>query len=224
MTFSIVARCRETGMFGVAVTSSSPAVAARCAHARSGTGAVASQNVTDPALGSRALRLMAEGASATEAVEIIARTAPHIAYRQVLAVDSKGTSAAYSGSKTLGVWAHYHGEDVACGGNLLAGLHIPQTMVEAFSASQGHLGDRLIVALRAGLAGGGEAGPLHSAGMIMVREMSWPIADLRCDWTDGCPIEQLAALWERYKPQLESYVARAIDPEAAPTYGVPGDP
>ncbi|PKP74850.1 MAG: DUF1028 domain-containing protein, partial [Alphaproteobacteria bacterium HGW-Alphaproteobacteria-6] len=58
MTFSLVARCAETGMFGVAISSSSPAVAARCAHARAGVGAVASQNVTDPRLGPRILDLM----------------------------------------------------------------------------------------------------------------------------------------------------------------------
>ena len=78
MTFSIVARCASTGMFGVAVSSSPPAVAARCAHARAGIGAVASQNVTDPALGRRALDLMALGAEvvdydrATESREKIA--------------------------------------------------------------------------------------------------------------------------------------------------------
>jgi uncharacterized Ntn-hydrolase superfamily protein len=61
MTFSLVARCARTGMFGVAIASSSPAVAARCAHARAGVGAVASQNVTDPALGPLALDLMQGG-------------------------------------------------------------------------------------------------------------------------------------------------------------------
>jgi uncharacterized Ntn-hydrolase superfamily protein len=77
MTFSLVARCRDTGMFGVAVASSSPAVAARCAYARAGVGAVASQNVTDPTLGPRGLDLMARGASAAEAVAILRRTAAH---------------------------------------------------------------------------------------------------------------------------------------------------
>ena len=64
MTFSIVARCENTGMFGVAVTSSSPAVAARCAYARAGAGAVASQNITDPTLGARGLDLLASGPAA----------------------------------------------------------------------------------------------------------------------------------------------------------------
>jgi uncharacterized Ntn-hydrolase superfamily protein len=222
MTFSIVARCRRTGMFGVAVSSSSPAVAARCAYAQAGVGAVASQNVTDPTLGPRALGLMAGGASAAEAVAILKRTA-FTEYRQVLAVDAAGGSAIHSGPKALGIWAEARGADVACGGNLLANNGVPQAMVDAFLASEGDLGDRLIATMRAALKAGGEAGPVRSAGMKLVRDVSWPVADLRCDWTEACPIEQLATLWDIYKPQLDAYVTRALNPSDAPSYGVPGD-
>lgn len=223
MTFSIVARCAETGMFGVAVSSSSPAVAARCAYAQAGVGAVASQNVTDPTLGPRALELMARGASAAEAVAILKRSSDHMEYRQLLAVDREGLSAIHSGPRALGIWAEARDTDVACGGNLLADAAVPQAMVEAFLASKGHLGDRLIATLRAALGAGGEAGPVRSAGIRIVREVPWPVADLRCDWTENCPIEQVAAAWEVYKPQLDAYVTRALNPEAAPSYGVPGD-
>jgi uncharacterized Ntn-hydrolase superfamily protein len=223
MTFSIVARCSRTGMFGVAVSSSSPAVAARCAYAQAGVGAVASQNITDPTLGPRGLELMARGASAAEAVAILKRTSAYSEYRQVLAVDSAGISAIHSGPKALGIWAEARAEDVACGGNLLANDGVPQAMVDAFLTSEGHLGDRIIASMRAALKAGGEAGPVHSAGMKLVREVSWPVADLRCDWTDACPIEELAKLWDIYKPQLDAYVTRAINPSDAPSYGVPGD-
>lgn len=223
MTFSIVARCRETGMFGVAVASSSPAVAARCAYARAGVGAVASQNVTDPSLGPRALELMAAGATAAEAVAIIRRTAPHAAYRQVLSVDAAGGSAVHSGPNALGTWAEARGEDVACGGNLLADPGVPEAMVAAFAAATGPLGDRILAAMRGAQALGGEAGPIHSAGMKLVREVAWPVADLRVDWTEGDPVAELAALWTLYAPQLDAYVTRAIDPRQAPSYGVPGD-
>lgn len=223
MTFSVVARCEETGMFGVAVSSSSPAVAARCAYAQAGVGAVASQNVTDPTLGTRGLELLAQGASAPETVEILRHNDPHIDYRQVLAVDSAGRSAIHSGPNALGVWAEAKGPNVACGGNLLADPGVPQAMVDAFLASKGHLGDRLIAVMQAALAAGGEAGPVRSAGMTLVREVSWPVADLRVDWTDGDPISELAAIWEIYKPQLDAYVTRALDPSEAPSYGVPGD-
>lgn len=223
MTFSIVARCAETGMFGVAISSSSPAVAARCAYARAGVGAVASQNVTDPTLGPRCLDLMAGGASAAEAVAELQRSASHMDYRQVLAVDRNGGSAIHSGANALGIWAEAKAADCASGGNLLAGPGVPDAMVAAFETSSGALGDRLIGALRAALAAGGEAGPVHSAGLMLVRDVAWPVADLRVDWSEACPIEALAGLWELYKPQLEDYVTRALDPSAAPSYRVPGD-
>ena len=223
MTFSIVARCAETGMFGVAVSSSSPAVAARCAYARAGVGAVASQNVTDPALGPLALDLLERGASASEVVAIIARTAPYPEYRQVLVVDNNGDSAIHSGPNSLGIWTDASTMNVACGGNLLANDGVPQAMVTAFEVSSGHLGDRLIAVMRAALVAGGEAGPVHSAGVKLVREVAWPVADLRCDWTEACPIEDIARAWDVYKPQLDAYVTRALNPVEAPSYGVPGD-
>lgn len=223
MTFSLVARCPETGMFGMVISSSSPAVAARCAHAQAGVGAVASQNVTDPRLGTRTLRLMAEGATAGEAVAVIARTAAHAVYRQVLAVDAHGGVAIHSGARALGVWAEAQGSNCAAGGNLLADASVPAAMVTGFEASSGHLGDRLMAALRAGLAAGGEAGPVHSAGLLVVHEQDWPLVDLRCDWTEACPIVALEDAWRVYRPQMEAYVTRALDPTSAPSYGVPGN-
>jgi uncharacterized Ntn-hydrolase superfamily protein len=223
MTFSVVARCAKTGMFGVAVSSSSPAVAARCAYVKAGVGAVASQNITDPTLGTRALDLLALGATAVEAIEILRKTALHMDYRQVTAVDAAGRSAIHSGPNALGIWAEAKADNVACGGNLLANAEVPEAMVDAFLASSGPLGDRLITVMRAALAAGGEEGPVHSAGMKLVREVAWPVADLRVDWTKGCVIEELANLWEIYKPQLEAYVTRALNPSDAPSYGVPGD-
>ena len=223
MTFSLVARCKRTGMFGMAISSSSPAVAARCAFARAGVGAVASQNVTDPSLGPKTLDLMEQGLSAPEAVARIKAEAPHIAYRQVLAIDTQGRTAIHSGTEVLGHWNEAQGVDVASGGNLLDNADVPATIVAAFEAATGHLGDRLISAMGAGLAAGGEAGPVHSAGLLIVDTQSWPVAELRCDWTEGCPIAAIATAWDVYKPQLDDYVRRALDPSSAPSYGVPGD-
>jgi uncharacterized Ntn-hydrolase superfamily protein len=223
MTFSLVARCAETGMFGVAISSSSPAVAARCSFARAGVGGVATQNVTDPALGPSALDLMASGLSATKAVERLIAQSRFTDYRQVLAVDRAGATAIHSGPNSLGIWTQAKGKNVASGGNMLANDGVPQAVVDGFLAATGHLGDRLIAAMRAGLAAGGEAGPVHSAGLKIVDKVSWPVADLRCDWTESCPIENIATAWDIYKPQLAAYVQRALDPRAAPSYGVPGD-
>ncbi|AUJ64173.1 fimbrial assembly protein FimA [Aestuarium zhoushanense] len=223
MTFSLVARCAETGMFGVAISSSSPAVAARCSYAQAGVGAVASQNVTDPTLGPLGLELMGQGLSAPDALERIRQNGAFIEYRQVLMVDAMGRTAIHSGPNALGIWSEAQAENVASGGNLLGNSGVPQAIVDGFLAAEGHLGDRLIAAMRAGLAAGGEAGPVHSAGMKIVDKVSWPVADLRCDWTEGCPIEAIATAWDIYKPQLDAYIQRALDPREAPSYGVPGD-
>ena len=224
MTFSIVARCAQTGMFGVAVSSSSPAVAARCAHARAGIGAVASQNITDPALGVRALDLMRLGASASQAIDVLLSSVDFMNYRQLLIVDKRGQSAIHTGSEALGVCAEARNENVACGGNLLADVGVPEAMVTAFLTSDGHLGDRLLIAMRAALQAGGEAGPVRSAGLQIVDKVSWPVADIRVDWTEACPVAELSTIWDIYKPQLDAYVTRAVNPTFAPSYGVPGDP
>lgn len=223
MTFSLVARCPDTGMFGLAISSSSPAVAARCSFARAGVGAVASQNVTDPSLGPLTLDLMEQGLSAADAVAEVVKRGKFIEYRQVLAVDANGTTAIHSGPNSLGIWTQVQAENVASGGNLLANDTVPQAIVDGYLAASGHIGDRLITAMRAALAAGGEAGPVHSAGMKIVDKVSWPVADLRCDWTEDCPIKNIATAWDIYKPQLDAYIQRALDPREAPSYGVPGD-
>jgi len=223
MTFSLVARCADTGMFGIAISSSSPAVAARCAFARAGVGAVATQNVTDPRLGPLALDLMQRGMTAAEAVETVRAQTDFSEYRQLLVVDAEGGTAIHSGPNSLGIWSQAEGVDVASGGNLLANDGVPQAIADGFQASSGSLGDRLIAAMRAGLAAGGEAGPVHSAGMLIANKQSWPYAELRCDWTEDCPVEAIARAWEIYKPQADDYVTRALNPTAAPSYGVPGD-
>ena len=223
MTFSLVARCAETGMFGLAISSSSPAVAARCSFARAGVGAVVSQNVTDPALGPLTLDLMQSGMSASQAIARIQSEGKFIEYRQVLAIDATGGTAIHSGPNSLGIWTQAEGTEVASGGNLLANDGVPAAIVAGFTTSKGHIGDRLIAALRAGLAAGGEAGPVHSAGMKIVDQVPWPVADLRCDWSENCPTEAITTAWEIYKPQLDAYTQRAIDPREAPSYGVPGD-
>ena len=223
MTFSLVARCADTGMFGIAISSSSPAVAARCAYTRAGVGAVASQNITDPTLGPFALDLMQGGMSAAEAVAGVRDQGRFIEYRQVLAIDAKGGTAIHSGPNSLGVWTDAAGKNVISAGNLLANDDVPQAIVDGFETATGHLGDRLIAAMRAGLAAGGEAGPVHSAGLQICDTVPWPAADLRCDWTEDCPIEAIAAAWAVYKPQMDAYIQRALDPREAPSYGVPGD-
>ncbi len=223
MTFSLVAKCEETGMFGTAVTSSSPAVAARCSYTRSGVGAVSSQNITDPSLGNFALDLLEEGLTAKEAIAKITKEKKNLEFRQILIIDGSGQIAIHSGNNSLGIFSDSFGKNVLSAGNLLANKNVTKAVVDKFEKTQGDLGDRLVSALQGGLDAGGEAGPIHSAGMQISDKVSWPIVDLRCDWSDDCPVKRLSQLWKIYKPQVKDYLQRALDPTKAPSYGVPGD-
>jgi uncharacterized Ntn-hydrolase superfamily protein len=230
MTFSIVARLGEPALFGVAVASSSPAVAARCAHARAGVGAVATQNITDPSLGPRVLASLERGLGSESAIEEALRASPFAAYRQLMVLGRDGLPAVHSGKHALGTAACALSARAAAAGNLLASAAVPAAMLVAFDETPGvsegaaALADRLVAALRAGLEAGGEAGPVHSAGLLVVRDLSWPLIDLRVDWSESDPVAALAWLWALYAPQMEAYVQRALHPGQAPSFGVPGDP
>lgn len=223
MTFSIAARCSDSGQFGVAVSSSSIAVGARCPWALASTGAVSSQNITLPALGPEILTALQQGASVTSALETVLSHDEHRQYRQVTVIGRDGQTAAFSGTETLGLHHAVQGKDCVAAGNMLAGKTVIVAMVRAFEAAHGPLAERLIIALEAGLAQGGEMGPVHSAALKVVGNHSWPIVDLRVDWAEEAPVAQLAALWHDWEPQAQDYLTRALDPRQAPGYGVPGD-
>ena len=223
MTFSLAARCADSGMFGMVISSSSPAVAARCVHVRAQVGAVASQNITDPRLGQIGLDLLAKGLSADEVRDALIASTPFIAFRQLAIVDTAGRTASYSGSNTLGIHAVATCDGAIAAGNLLANDHVPAAMIAAFQAtSKLAFAERLLAALKGGLDQGGEAGPVHSAGLYVVRDVSWPVIDLRADWSDR-PIAALEEVWAIYKPQVEAYVQRARQPSEAPGFGVAGE-
>jgi uncharacterized Ntn-hydrolase superfamily protein len=224
MTFSIVGRCRETGQLGIAISSSSIAVGARCPWVRAGVGAVATQNVTLPALGPRMLDLMAQQELAPQVALMRAReTDTFDAYRQVTVIDAQGRTAFFTGDNALGVHHAVAGDQCVAGGNMLAATHVIDAMVQVFERTPGMLAERLLAAMHAAVEAGGEAGPVHSAALKVADRQVWPIVDLRVDWADDDPIGQLAQLWRAYLPQMQDYVTRALDPTAAPSYGVPGD-
>jgi len=222
MTLSLAGRCAETGMLGAAVTSSSICVASRCLFTRAGVGAGLTQNVTDPSLGVQMLDLLEAGADADTAISQVVAEANHIEWRQLVLLDSSGKSAIHTGEKALGRNASAQGNQCAAAANLLANEEVPQTMVTAFEQSSGHLAQRLITALEAGIAAGGEEGPVRSAGVQVVHKVSWPVVELRVDWDEN-PLPKLRTIWNEYQPQIEPYLTRALNPEAAPSYGVPGD-
>ena len=212
MTFSLAGRCERTGAVGAVIASASMAVAARCVAVRAGVGAVCSQSTTDPRLREALLEAMAGGLAASGALAAVVGRTPDIAYRQLAIVDSHGGSAGYSGDLALGEAADISAPDAAAAGNLLADRGVPAAMLAAFADRAGDsLGDRLIAALQAGLAAGGEVSPVRSAGLVIAESVPWPVTDLRVDWHDD-PVGELAGLWPLWQPQAESYVGRALRP------------
>ena len=223
MTFSLIARDPITGALGIVISSSSPAVAARCAHARAGVGVVASQNVTNPALGPQVLDSLATGADADTALTTALATEQFPDYRQLLVIDTQGNTAIHSGSHSLGVHTHAHGDQSAAAGNLLADERVISALLAGYAESAADaFEERLLDGLHAALAAGGEAGPVHSAGLMVVDDVSWPVTDLRVDHSDN-PIGDLIALWQLWQPQKNDYRVRGVDPTRAPSYGVAGD-
>ncbi|MFW0792331.1 DUF1028 domain-containing protein [Gordonia sp. CPCC 205515] len=223
MTMSLVARDPATGAFGIVICSSSPAVAARCAHVRAGVGVVASQNITNPALGPAVLDGLATGADAATALKAALATEDYPDHRQVTVVDAAGTTAVHSGSLSLGVYTAVEGDQAVAAGNLLADTAVIDALLAGYADSTATaFEERLVDGLDAALSAGGEAGPVHSAGLLVVEDVSWPVTDLRVDWSED-PLADLRALWQVWQPQKNDYRVRGVDPTCAPSYGVPGD-
>lgn len=223
MTFSICARCAKTGQLGIAISSSSIAVGARCPWLLAKVGAVSSQNITLPALGQLTLEQLQQNKAPKDALNQALSLDNYNQYRQVILINSHGDTAFFSGDKTLGTFNVSEGKNCIAAGNMLADKNVTQAMITAFEQSEGELSSRLIKALQAALEYGGEAGPVHSAALKVVGEQSWPIVDLRVDWADDEPIKALEQLWLQYQPEMQAYVTRALNPSEAPSYGVPGD-
>ncbi|MER6425417.1 DUF1028 domain-containing protein [Streptomyces sp. NPDC001137] len=223
MTFSLVVRDGER--FGIAAGSSSPAVAARVAHLRPGIGAATSQNITDPTLGTSLLERLADHGDPERALADVtgaARNANTIAYRQLTVLGRSGPGFAYSGAHTLGKHAWASADGAVAAGNMLSGEHIPGVLLDAYAAATGELEERLLTAMKAAVAAGGEEGPVYSAGVAVVADVGWRVTDLRVDWAED-PVDRLGDLLDVWLPQRDDYVRRGLDPAASPSYGVPGD-
>lgn len=219
MTYSIAAKCPRTGMFGVAVTTSSLGVGSRCAYARAGVGAVLTQHRTDPRLGPRGLDLLAQGRTATETIEALTKDDPTIGWRQLLVVDTAGHTAWFHGERIKSVHSAHRGATSVAAGNILRNTEVTRAMVEACDADPNlSLPERLVRAMEAGYAAGSELKQIKSAALLVVDKESFPYVDLRVDF-DPRPLETLRWLWEIYEPSANIYVARAVDPDAVPGSG-----
>ena len=223
MTFSLAARDEATGAFGMVISSSSPAVASRCLHLRPAVGVAASQNVTNPALGTLLLDQLESGGSAESAIAAAVAADAYSDFRQLTVVDATGRVATHSGGQALGIFGvAVRGQAVAAG-NMLHSLDVLDAMADGFSTSVAETFEqRLLAGLHAALAAGGEAGPVRSAGIAVVEDAAWRVTDLRVDDSDD-PAAELGRLLSLWLPQKADYLTRAVRPGAAPSYGVPGD-
>ena len=200
-------------MFGAAVTTSSIAVGSRCAYARAGVGAVLTQHRTDPRLGPRGLDLLAEGLSATAAIDRLTQNAQGIGWRQLAAVDKDGNTAWYHGERITSVHSAHAGAGCVAVGNIIRTTEVTRSMIAAFEADpQPHIAERLVRAMEAGYAAGGELKQVKSAALLVVDQESFPLVDLRVDY-DPQPLAQLRWLWEIYEPSVKLFVDRAVRPD-----------
>jgi len=205
-TFSIAARCRRTGMFGVAVSTAVPGVGSLCPFARAGVGAIATQSWVNPYLGIDGLRLLEEGLSAGQALDKLLASDPGRDVRQVGLVDRHGESAAWSGPDCVPWFGHITGADFAAQGNMLVGEATVQAMAEAFQrAERLDLPERLLVTLEAGQAAGGDKRGRQSAALRVMHTEEYPYCELRVDEHPD-PVAELRRVFEVARRQLLPFV------------------
>ncbi len=206
-TFSIVACDLEQREWGVAVQSKFLSVGALVPWARAEVGAVATQSWANLSYGPRGLALMAEGRSAQEALDILVAEDEGRATRQVGLIDAQGRAASFTGEECFDWAGHVVGPNYACQGNILVSEATVQAMARAFEETPGALADRLVEALLAGQAAGGDSRGQQSAALLVVREKGSyggyndRFIDLRVD-EHPTPIEELKRILQLHRIYL----------------------
>lgn len=202
MTLSIIARCVRTGQFGLSAATALPAVGKLLAHASPDAGAVATQARLNPYIGIDGLRLMADGMSAGEALEELKRRDPRVERRQFALIDRSGATAAWTGSGCKH-WAGARTEpDFSVQGNRLTGEEVIEASARAFLESDGQpLVDRLLEALAAGVAAGGDRDGERSANIYVVESEEYPLWDMRVD-DHADPVAELRRLRRVFAEKL----------------------
>ena len=199
MTFSIAAHDAETGAFGVAVTTKFFGVGSLCPFVEAGVGAVATQAFVNPTFGPRGLRLLAEGRSAQEVVDTLLAGDDGREHRQLHIVDRHGRAAAWTGKETVDWAGHSPRRDFSVAGNMLVGEPTIVKMAEAYEVNRGiEFAERLLRALEAGQAAGGDKRGRQSAAMKIVTSEEYPHLDIRVD-DHPDPVVELRRLFEESK-------------------------
>jgi len=212
MTWSIVAR-DSTGAFGVAIASKFFAVGVLCPHARNGVGAVATQALVNPLYGARALELMAQGKAPAEVVSLLIAADEGREHRQLHMIDAHGRIAAHTGSACIDWCGQLQGEGYSVAGNMLAGAQVIRDTAAAYEAgAELEFAERLIAALEAGDAAGGDKRGKQAAALLIHGAEDYPLLSLRVDDHDN-PLAELRRLYDksldRYQPFVSCLPGRA---------------
>lgn len=213
MTYSVIARCPDTGMFGIAIATRPIAIGAKCPFLRAGVGALLVQANGDPRFGPLGLDLLSTGYSAPKVLRELSDNDDHREWRQVAVVDQEGRTAAWTGKNGEDWKGHIAKENFVSLGNRLAGEKTVSAMVEVWDQTSGEdLGDRLLKCLEAGRDVGGQVGGEFSSALQVVNKKSYAWIDLRADLNDE-PVSELRRLYEHYKPLIPYYDMRPSHPE-----------
>ncbi len=212
MTWSILARDRE-GNFGVAIASRFFAVGSLCIHTKAGVGALSTQALINPLYGPDGIKQLASGATAAEVVARLTREDAGQAQRQLHVLPAQGPGAAHTGTACVDWCGHALYEDFTVAGNMLAGPRVLEATAEAFVASAGQtLAQRLINAMQAGEAAGGDKRGKQSAALRIQGAEDYPALDLRVDDHED-PLAELQRLHdkslERFQPFIDCLATRA---------------
>jgi uncharacterized Ntn-hydrolase superfamily protein len=182
MTWSIIARDPTSGDFGIAVATKFFAVGARVPHVAAGVGAIATQAMANQFYGTHGLRLLENGIPPDEAIAMLTEDDVGRGHRQVHMMDREGRIAAYTGAECIGWCGHLRGEGFSLAGNMLAGPGVLDDTAAAYRANAAlPFPRRLIAALKAGEAAGGDKRGKQSAALVIYSEEEWPDLDLRVD-------------------------------------------
>ncbi|MGE0714109.1 MAG: DUF1028 domain-containing protein [Alphaproteobacteria bacterium] len=196
MTWSIVAREPATGAFAVAVTTRAFAVGARCPFVAPGIGALSTQALSNPLYGRRGLALLAAAVPAADVVRLLTETDEGRDHRQVHVVDRAGRVAAWTGQSCIPWCGHLTEADVSIAGNMLAGPEVVAETMRVYRAGRRRpLAERLLRALEAGQAAGGDKRGRQSAAMVIFAGEEYAQLDLRVD-DHPEPLAELRRLWE----------------------------
>ena len=203
MTWSILAR-DDAGRLGVAIASRFFAVGALTVHTRRGVGALATQALLNPLYGAEGIALLAEGRSPQEVVRALTAGAAGREHRQLHVLPAQGAPAAWTGAACSDWCGHALGEDFSVAGNMLAGPQVVQATADAIRASAGQdLAQRLLAAMAAGEAAGGDKRGKQAAALRIHADEDHPQLDIRVDDHEE-PLRELQRLYakslERYQP------------------------